>query len=68
MSIKSEIKGDLLVITVDLKATPYQSKSAIEKALAKGGKAEDVPATMLGSTGGFTRCGAAKFSLNVMTA
>lgn len=68
MSISSEVKGNSLIITVDLTATPTRSKSAVEKALAKGGKAEDVPATLLATSGGFIRAGVAKFSLNVMKA
>lgn len=68
MSIQTEIKGNNLVITVDLSVKPVQSKSAVEKAVKAGGKAADVPATLIASSGGFVRAGAAKFSLNVMTA
>lgn len=68
MSISHDVKGDKLVITVDLTAKPTRSKSAVEKALAKGGKLEDVPETLIATSGGFMRAGAAKFSLNVMTA
>lgn len=68
MSINSEVKGDKLVITVDLNVKPTQSKSAVEKAVAKGLDAATVAATLLATSGGFIRCGDAKFSLNVMKA
>ena len=66
MAISGEIKGDKLVLTIDLKATPYQSKSAVRKALEKGLDPATVPANMIADTGGFTRFGEYKVSLNCM--
>lgn len=64
--------GTKLCVIVDVTpaalAKATQSKSAIAKALAKGGKAEDVPATLLATTGGFVSVGPVKLSLNVLRA
>lgn len=68
MITNAERKGDTLILTVKLNATPVQSKSALAKALAKGLKPEDVPATLLASTGGFAPAAGCKVSLNVITA
>jgi uncharacterized protein YaaQ len=68
MSIQTEVKGDKLIITIDTSGKPYQSNSALAKALEKGLKPETVPATMVASTGGFTRVGAFKVSANVTLA
>lgn len=64
--IKSaERKGNLLTLTIQLAEKPYQSKSAIAKALKAGLKAEEVPATMLASSGGFTKLDGCKVSFNI---
>lgn len=67
MITNAERKGDTLILTVKLHAKPVQSKSALAKALAKGDKPEDVPATLLATTGGFTSPvnAGCKVSLNV---
>lgn len=66
------VDGNKLCIVIPIApadlAKAVQSKSAIAKALAKGGKAEDVPATLLATTGGFVSCGPIKLSLNVLKA
>lgn len=67
MIVASKREGTKLHLTIELAAAPYKSKSAIAKALKNGGSADDVPAEMLASSGGFT--GAAdgiKVSYNVM--
>lgn len=66
MITKSERKGNQLILTVDLAAVAYKSKSAIAKALDKGLDADTVVANMLATTGGFQRCGDVKVSLNVL--
>jgi hypothetical protein len=63
--MKCEVKGNEMVITVDLTQTPRQSKSAVEKAVKKGLKPEQVPATLVDTTGGFIQVGKFKFSGNV---
>lgn len=68
MISKFERKGNTLVLTIDLADKPYRSKSAIAKALARGLGEDTVDATMLGTTGGFQRCGDVKVSLNVTKA
>lgn len=60
-------KDGNLVLTIALSKTPTQSKSAIAKAIKDKVDPSTVPATMLATTGGFTRCGNFKVSLNVMT-
>lgn len=57
---------ECLAIVVPLNATPVQSKSALAKAAAKGLSADTVPANLLATTGGFTRYGNCKVSLNVL--
>jgi len=68
MAVFGEIKGDKLVLTIDVGAAPYQSKSALVKALEKGLDAKTVPASMVETTGGFLRVGKFKVSANVMIA
>ena len=68
MIVSSKRDGNKLFLTIELADKPYKSKSAIAKALAKGQKEADVPATMLATTGGFARVGDCKVSLNVTTA
>ena len=65
--MNTEIKGNTLIITVDLSQPPRQSKSAVRKALEKGLKAESVPANLVATTGGFIPVanGKYKFSANV---
>jgi succinyl-CoA synthetase beta subunit len=63
-----ELKGDKLVLTIDVSGKPYQSKSALLKALEKGLDAKTVPATMVATTGGFMRCDRFKVSANVTLA
>lgn len=68
MIVSSKREGDKLTLTIQLAAKPYQSKSALAKALAKGIAPDQVPATMLATTGGFARVGDVKVSLNVTAA
>ncbi len=68
MSISAKRNGDQLVITVELAKSPYRSKSAVAKALAKGQDESTVAATMLGGTSGFERFGDVKLSLNIIKA
>lgn len=67
MSVQHEVKGDKLIITVDLTTTPVQSKSALAKAIEKGVDPAKVPCTMIATSGGFVRAGNAKYSINVTT-
>lgn len=66
--MNAEIKGDKMIVTIDLTSTPVQSKSALEKAAKKGLKPETVPCTLVATSGGFIRCGNFKFSGNVTLA
>lgn len=68
MSVSHEVKGNKLIITVDLDAKRTQSKSALAKAAEKGLDASTVPASMIANSGGFVRAGDAKYSLNVIAA
>lgn len=68
MITKAERKGNELHLTIKLADAPYRSKSAVQKALAKGQTEESVEATMLATTGGFQRQGDVKVSLNVTKA
>jgi len=68
------LKGNTLTLTIELAATPFQSKSAIEKARKEADKAKvpfdasKVAATLLYTSGGFVRIADTKVSLNVTKA
>lgn len=62
-NVSGEIKGDVLVLTINLKAPLTVSKSEAEKALAAN---REPRATMLASTGGFVQFGDVKVSVNAM--
>lgn len=66
MGISATRNGNKLVLTIDLADKPYQSKSAVAKALDKGKDPATVPATMLAGTSGFERFGDVRLSLNIM--
>lgn len=59
-NVKGEIKGDILFLSIDLKAPLTVSKASLAKL---GDKA---PATLLASTGGFVQFGDVKVSVNAM--
>jgi hypothetical protein len=65
------VKGNQLILTIDLATTPFQSKSALDKARKECDKAKvpfdatKVAATMLATSGGFARVGDLKVSFNV---
>lgn len=63
-NVSGEIKGDLLVLTINLKETPFVSNSEAAKAEKEGRKPK---AAMIATTAGFTSYGPVKVSLNVMT-
>lgn len=58
-NVKGEIKGDLLLLTIDLKAPLTVSKAAFAK------NPEAKP-TMLATTSGFVQFGDVKVSVNAM--
>lgn len=66
-NIHTEVKGDKLIITIDVSAktlgTPYVSTSEAAKALKAG---REPKATGIATTGGFLSCGPVKVSLNAM--
>ena len=72
MSVQGEIKGNQLILTIDLSQDPRQSKSALRKAqeahVKSGAKTPfdpaTVPATLVADTGGFARYG--KYRVNAM--
>lgn len=57
-NVKGEIKGDLLLLTIDLKAPLTVSKAAALKG--------STTPTLLASTGGFVQFGDVKVSVNAM--
>lgn len=61
--IKGEIKGDLLLLTIDMSATPFVSNSEAAKAAKEG---REPQAKMVATTGGFTSFGKVKVSVNAM--
>ena len=64
MAIKSDLKGTVLTLTIDLAEKPYVSNS--EKAKAEKEKRDPV-ASMLATSGGFIRLGSGqRVSFNVL--
>jgi len=63
--VTSEIKGNFLILTIDVSGTPYKSKSALLKAAAKGLDEKQVEASAVATSGGFVRQGKFKYSVNV---
>jgi hypothetical protein len=63
--LASKKDGNKLILTIELAATPFRSKSAIAKALKAGQTEDSVEATMLATSGGFTRVDGVKLSYNV---
>ncbi len=61
-----KVSGNVMTLTIELHA-PVQSKSALDKAAKKGIPADKVPASLVATTGGFTRFGNHAISLNVLT-
>ena len=64
-NVKSEVKGNLLVLTIDTSVAARVSKAETEKA-AKAGR--EPQATQVATTGGFAICGPLKVSLSAMKA
>lgn len=62
-NVSGEVKGDNLVLTINLKAPLTISKAEAEKA-AKANR--EPKASLLASTGGFIQFGDVKVSLNAM--
>ena len=65
MSVNAEIKGDKLVLTIDVSGKPYVSKTAIEKATKKGLDPAKLEPQAIATSGGFVRVGNFKYSVNV---
>ena len=63
MAINGTVKDNVLTLTIDLAKTPYISNSEQVKATKEGRTAV---ASMLASSGGFTRIGDLRVSFNVM--
>jgi hypothetical protein len=62
--MNTEVKGNTLIITVDLSQQPRQSKSAVRKALEKGLKPETVPFNLVDTSGGFIPVAGGKFKFS----
>lgn len=60
--------GNKLTLTIQLADKPTRSKSAVQKAIAKGLAESTVPETLLASTGGFALCEGVKVSMNIIKA
>lgn len=65
MSVRSKLEGNTLTLTIDVGGTPYVSKSAIAKAMAKGLDPSKLSAESIATSGGFIREGKFKYSVNV---
>lgn len=66
--MEHEVKGNKLIITVDIGGKPYVSKSAIAKAVKAGQDPSKLEPQALATSGGFVRAGSVKYSVNVNVA
>lgn len=66
-NVHTELKGDKLIVTIDVSAKTLEGATVSNSEAAKAAKAGRQPeARLVASTGGFLACGPVKLSINAI--